>query len=117
MSLTAFSPSGELLAVAGRNGYIHLVDWKSGAGQVIDSLKCASSGGGGGIHGMWWNAAGSDDHLTVLTGDAEVYLWDVGQRRCVRRWKDEGGFRGAGRALAGTAAGNGYLAVGFVLRP
>ncbi|KIK02674.1 hypothetical protein K443DRAFT_677402 [Laccaria amethystina LaAM-08-1] len=112
MSLTAFSPSGELLAVAGRNGYIHLVDWKSGAGQVIDSLKCASSGGGGGIHGVWWNAAGSDDHLTVLTGDAEVYLWDVGQRRCVRRWKDEGGFRGAGRALAGTAAGNGYLAVG-----
>jgi U3 small nucleolar RNA-associated protein 18 len=116
MSLTAFSPFGELLAVAGRNGYIHLVDWKSGAGQVIDSLKCASSGGGGGIHGVWWNAAGSDDHLTVLTGDAEVYLWDVGQRRCVRRWKDEGGFRGAGRALAGTAAGNGYLAVGFVLR-
>jgi U3 small nucleolar RNA-associated protein 18 len=47
MSLMAFSPSGELLAVAGHNGYIHLVDWKSGAGQVIDSLKCASGGDGG----------------------------------------------------------------------
>jgi U3 small nucleolar RNA-associated protein 18 len=66
------------------------------------------------MHGMWWNAAGSDDHVTVLMGDAELYLWDVGQRRCVGRWKDEGGFRSAGRALAGTTAGNGYLAVGFV---
>jgi U3 small nucleolar RNA-associated protein 18 len=54
-------------------------------------------------------------HLAVLTSDAEVYLWDVAERRCVRRWKDEGGFRGAGRVLAGTEAGGsrGWLGVGY----
>ena len=129
MEMTAFSPhTGDILAVAGRGGYVHLVDWKSGAGQVVGSLKCG--GGGGGVKALWWapdrssaagalgtdagNFVGGRHHLAVLTGDAEVYLWDVGQRRCVRRWRDEGGFRGAGRTMTGTAAGGsgGWLAVG-----
>ena len=111
---------------------MHLVDWKSGAGQVIGSMKCASGGGGGGggIHGLWWvPAAGADGvlggesgsghdekHLAVLTGEAEVYIWDVGQRRCVRRWKDEGGYRSAGRVLAGGGGASGYMAIGLVAR-
>ncbi|KAG6905836.1 hypothetical protein DXG01_000470 [Tephrocybe rancida] len=45
----------------------------------------------------------------VPSGDAEVYLWDVEERRCVMRWKDEGGFRGVGRAMVGKG---GFLAVG-----
>jgi len=124
----AASYPGPLLAIAGRGGYVHLVDWKSGAGQVVWSLKCGA--GGGGVRALWWpdssrsvNALGgtglaegeSRQHLAVLSGDAEVYLWDVGQRRCVKRWKDEGGFRGAGRAMTGTngAGGDrGWLAVG-----
>lgn len=127
MEITAFSPhTGDILAVAGRGGYVHLVDWKSGAGQVVGSLKCG--GGGGGVRALWWTpesssssvlggtgAGGSESrHLAVLSGDAEVYLWDVGERRCVRRWKDEGGFRGAGKIMAGSAAGSsgGWLAVG-----
>jgi U3 small nucleolar RNA-associated protein 18 len=127
MEITAFSPyTGDILAVAGRGGYVHLVDWKSGAGQVVGSLKCG--GGGGGVRALWWapessssNVLGSTgargsghNHLAVLSGDAEVYLWDVGERRCVRRWKDEGGFRGAGKIMAGSAAGGsgGWLAVG-----
>lgn len=128
---TAFSPStGSMLAVAGRGGSVHLVDWKSGAGQVIGSLKCASGGGGGGggIQGLWWvpsagvdgvlggeaGTANDEKHLAVLTGEAEVYIWDVGQRRCVRRWKDEGGYRSAGRVLAGGGGANGYMAIGCV---
>ncbi|KAF9007849.1 WD40-repeat-containing domain protein [Cyathus striatus] len=131
ISLTAFSPyTGDMLAVAGRGGYVHLVDWKSGAGQVVGSLKCGATGGG--IQGMWWvppnagdsvlggsSAAGvgvgaAGAQLAVLSGDAEVYLWDVGQRRCVKRWKDEGGFRGAGKVMAGTTSGlnGGLLAIG-----
>jgi len=92
----------------------------------VGSLKCG--GGGGGVRAIWWapdngasvgalGAGGGDRrHLAVLSGDAEVYLWDVGQRRCVRRWKDEGGFRGAGRAMTGSGAGEngGLLAVGLV---
>ncbi|KAG6887997.1 hypothetical protein C0995_011102 [Termitomyces sp. Mi166 len=111
MEVTGFSPgTGEMLAVAGRGGYVHLIDWKSGAGQVVGSLKCG--GGGGGIRSLWWPSA---QQLAVLSGDAEVYLWDVGERRCVRRWKDQGGFRGAGRVIAGspgTGEGSIFLAVG-----
>ena len=127
---TAFSPcTGSLLAVAGRGGVVHIVDWKSGAGQVIGSLTCTS--GGGGIQGLWWvpgggkdvalgneNGSGTGDdekHLAVLTGEAEVYIWDVGQRRCVKRWTDEGGYRGAGRVLAGSGGvGSGWMAIGLV---
>ncbi|KAJ3893402.1 WD40-repeat-containing domain protein [Lentinula edodes] len=123
MEVTAFEPrTGSILAVAGRGGYVHLVDWKSGAGQVIGSLKC--SNGGGGVKGLWWaspsseryseldTGSGSREYLTVLTGDSEVYVWDVGERRCVRRWTDEGGFRGSGRVLAGSGNGSGWLAIG-----
>ncbi|KAH6906694.1 WD40-repeat-containing domain protein [Coprinopsis sp. MPI-PUGE-AT-0042] len=125
LSLTSFSTHGDLLAVAGRGGYVHLVDWKTGAGQVISSLKCSSSGGGGGIQGLWWVPPGlsggalgdgavssGNSKLAVLTGDAEIYLWDVGQRKCIKRWQDEGGFRSAGRVLAGGSGGAGYMAVG-----
>ena len=68
-------------------------------------MKCPGTGGGG-IKAMWWS---SDDTLTTLTADAEVFVWNVGERRCVRRWKDDGGFRGTGRAMAGSQS---WLAVG-----
>ncbi|KAM6497715.1 WD40-repeat-containing domain protein [Amanita muscaria] len=130
MDLTAFSPyPGDILAVAGRGGHVHFVDWKSGSGQVVASVKCGASGGG--VKGLWWvpptqslspfgslheeaSSTSSRPHLAVLSGDAEVYLWDVGTRRCVRRWKDEGGFRGAGKVMAGAIGhgGDGWLAIG-----
>ncbi|KAJ7086042.1 WD40-repeat-containing domain protein [Mycena belliarum] len=106
MDVTAFNPSGDLLAVAGRGGNVHLMDWKSGAGQVVGSLKC-----GTGIKALWWTGVGTDGgDLAALTNDSEVFIWDVGERRCVRRWKDEGGFRGSGRAMTGSSQG--WLAVG-----
>ncbi|KAL0065152.1 U3 snoRNP protein [Marasmius tenuissimus] len=125
MDVSAFSPTGDVLAVAGRGGYVHLVDWKAsastggGAGQVIGSLKCSSSGpSGGGVKGMWWVHPSANEggrtHLAILSGDSEVYLWDVGERRCVRRWTDEGGFRGSARVFAGSTNSprGGLLSVG-----
>lgn len=131
ISHTAFSPrTGNTLAVAGRGGNVHLVDWRSGAGQVVGSLRCTSSGGGGGggVKGLWWipsssgegdvlgsgtNSGGDENYLGVLTDAAEMYIWDVGQRRCVRRWTDEGGYLGAGRVMAGGGGPNGWLAIGY----
>ncbi|ESK97867.1 cgi-48 family protein [Moniliophthora roreri MCA 2997] len=108
MDISSFSPTGELLGVAGRGGYVHLVDWKAS--------------GTSGVKGLWWvppsvlpSEEGGDarTHLAVLTGDSEIYIWDVAERRCVRKWRDEGGFRGAARVLAGSAApSRGLLGIG-----
>ncbi|OBZ79573.1 putative U3 small nucleolar RNA-associated protein 18 [Grifola frondosa] len=100
MEVCAFDPSGSVLAVAGRRGHVHLVDWRAGGGQVVGSVKMNA-----GVQSLWW----SGDELMSLGEDAEVYVWDVGERRCVRRWKDDGGF--GSRLLAGDGAGK-YLAIG-----
>ncbi|KAF7327524.1 Methyltransf-2 domain-containing protein [Mycena kentingensis (nom. inval.)] len=103
LEITSFDTRGEILAVAGKGGNIHLLDWKSGAGQVVDTLKCGAS-----LRSMWWKGGGGN--LVALTNDSEVYIWDVGERRCIRRWKDDGGYRGSARCMTGTQ--NGWLAVG-----
>jgi len=85
---------------------VHLVDWRSGAGQVVGSLKMNAE-----VKSLWWarNRAGEESELMGLGEDAEVYVWDVGERRCVRRWQDDGGF--GSRAMAGDQGGK-YLAIG-----
>jgi U3 small nucleolar RNA-associated protein 18 len=103
MHVCAFNPgSGDVLAVAGRHGYVHLVDWRSGAGQVVGSVKANA-----GVRALWWLPNGRE--LMSLGEDAEAYLWDVGTRRCVHRWKDDGGF--GSRVLEGDRSGS-YVAVG-----
>jgi len=102
METTAFSSTGDVLAVAGRNGIVQLLDFKNG-GQQLASLKCTS---GGGIQDMWF---GDNQQLTVLTTDAEVYAWDIGQRKCVKRWQDFGGYRGSAKVMAGSSR---WLSIG-----
>jgi U3 small nucleolar RNA-associated protein 18 len=102
MEIAAFNPTGSILAVGGRRGYTHLVDWRTGGGQVVGSVK-----GNAAVMSIWW----SGSQLMTLGEDAEVYAWDVGERRCVRRWKDDGGF--GARVLAGDRAGS-YAAIGYV---
>ncbi|KAG8220198.1 WD40-repeat-containing domain protein [Butyriboletus roseoflavus] len=77
MDTCAFSPTGDVLAVAGRRGHIHLVDWRSGAAQVIAGLKANA-----GIRSLWWSRRGDGpSELLSLTEDSQVYVWDIGQRR------------------------------------
>jgi len=104
MHVCAFNGGGDLLAVAGRRGYVHLVDWRSGSGQVVGNVKANNTGG---IKALWWLPNGRE--LMTLGEDAEAYLWDVGTRRCLHRWKDDGGF--GSRVLAGDRSGS-YVAVG-----
>lgn len=111
MDICAFNPTGDVLAIAGRRGHVHLVDWRSGAAQVVASLKANSA-----IRSLWWSRAGQGQgpsELLSLTEDSQVYVWDVGQRKCVKRWQDEGGF--GSRIMAGDPRGH-YLAVGYVAR-
>jgi U3 small nucleolar RNA-associated protein 18 len=102
MNVCAFNASGNLLAVAGRRGYVHLVDWHTGAGQVVGSVKANT-----GVRTLSWLPNGTE--LVTLGEDAEAYVWDIRARRCMHRWKDDGGF--GSRVLAGDRSGS-YLAVG-----
>ncbi|KAI0825295.1 WD40-repeat-containing domain protein [Trametes gibbosa] len=100
MDICAFDSTGSVLAIAGRRGHVHLVDWRAGGGQVVGSLKMNS-----GVRSLWW----SGEELLTLGEDSEVYVWDVGQRRCLRRWKDDGGY--GSQLLACDRSGK-YLATG-----
>ncbi|GAA5906780.1 WD40 repeat domain-containing protein [Sporobolomyces salmoneus] len=89
-----FSPgAGEMLAVGGRRGYVHLVDWSasgvSRGGQVIGEVKMNDA-----VKGIAWQREGKE--LLTLGENSEVYVWDVGTRKCVDRWRDDGGFGGNG---------------------
>lgn len=103
METCAFSPDGDVLAVAGRRGYIHLVDWRSGSAQVVAGLKANAA-----VKSLWWSRV-QDGELLSLTQDSQVYVWDIRQRKCVKRWQDEGGF--GSKIMSGDQRGN-YLSIG-----
>lgn len=105
MEISAFDPSGEVLAVAGRRGYVHLVDWRSGAGQVVGSVKMNSV-----VKSLWWTSgkAGKSELMT-LGQDSQVYVWDVGQRQCVRKWRDNGGY---GSSIMASDGSGHFLGIG-----
>ncbi|KAG1809767.1 WD40-repeat-containing domain protein [Suillus plorans] len=103
MEISSFNPTGDILAVAGRRGQVHLVDWRSGAAQVVGELKANTN-----VKSLWWSKAGTDE-LLGLTEDSQVYVWNIGQRKCVKRWQDEGGF--GSRLFGGDSQGK-YLTVG-----
>ncbi|KZT09564.1 WD40 repeat-like protein [Laetiporus sulphureus 93-53] len=105
MEICAFDPSGSVLAVAGRRGHVHLVDWRAGQGQVVGGVKMNAP-----VKSVrWTGGSGERSELVTLGEDAEVYVWDVGERRCVRRWKDDGGF---GSRLVESDSSGRYLAIG-----
>jgi len=105
MSRCRFSPDGKLLAVAGRRGYVHLVDWAAGGAQVVGSLK-----GNATVKDMWWSGT-HEGELMTLGEDSQIYTWDVRARRCVNRWKDDGGY---GALIMGGDPLDSHIAVGFV---
>ncbi|BEI87660.1 uncharacterized protein CcaverHIS019_0103780 [Cutaneotrichosporon cavernicola] len=90
---TRFSPDGTLLAVAGRRGAVSIVEWSHGGstGVVVAELK---SGRGGTVADLAWSEDSSE--LSVLGGrdGAEVEVWDVSEKKIVRRWKDDRAYGG-----------------------
>lgn len=124
LAAVAFSPRGDILACAGGGGMVYLLAWSEGGPQgLIGTLKTpgGSGKGGDGIEGLYWAKGG--DELWTMGGDGgEVTVWNVSQRRCVARWRDQsnGGPAGWGewgaRILAGSEE-KGTTAVGCVFRP
>ena len=54
--------------------------------QFVGGLKANSK-----IQSQFCSRAGAGE-LLGLTEDSQVYVWNIGQRKCVKRWQDEGGF-------------------------
>lgn len=102
-----FSPDGSLLAVAGRRGAVSVLDWSQvGVGAVVADLR---SGRGGAVAALEWSRDGKE--LSVLGGrdGAEVEVWDVGQRKVVRKWRDD---RAYGGTVLESSRGGEYTAIG-----
>lgn len=105
----AFSPDGTLLAVAGRRGAVSVLDWSgTGVGAVLAELR---SGRGGTVVDLVWSLDSRE--LSVLGGrdGAEVEVWDVGERKVVRKWQDDRAF--GGTVMRRSPDGN-FTAVGWV---
>ena len=102
-----FSPDGTFLAVAGRRGAVSVLDWSNvGVGAVVADLR---SGRGGAVMSLDWSRDGKE--LSVLGGrdGAEVEVWNVGERKVVRRWRDDRAFGGM---VMHSSRGGDYTAIG-----
>jgi U3 small nucleolar RNA-associated protein 18 len=105
-----FSPDGAFLAVAGRRGAVSVLDWSNvGVGAVVADLR---SGRGGAVTSLDWSLDGKE--LSVLGGrdGAEVEVWNVGERKVVRKWRDDRAFGGM---VMQSSRGGDYTAIGYVL--
>ncbi|KAG8721686.1 hypothetical protein FRC08_011095 [Ceratobasidium sp. 394] len=103
--VNAFSPDGRTLAIVGRQGRVRLLDWASVS--VVGEIKAAAT-----VRSVWWHADNgasvTGGEMYTLDANAEICAWDTRTRRCLRRWKDDGGF---GTMIAVEGAGR-YTAIG-----
>ncbi|ORY32090.1 WD40-repeat-containing domain protein [Naematelia encephala] len=103
----AFSPDGTLLAVAGLRGNVSVLDWNNvGSGAVVAELK---SGRGGSTVDMIWNATGTELMVLGGRGGCDVDVWNVRERRVVRKWTDE---RAWGGSIMRKASDSSKVAIG-----
>lgn len=108
LSFVRFQPgsASRLVAVGGRRGQVHLLDWGAGAagqtgGQRIGELRMNAP-----LAGMAWAApgtqtlgadAGSTEHrLLTLSTEGRVHVWDVRSRSCPVTAYDTGLFGAKG---------------------
>lgn len=86
------SGQSRLLAIGGRRGAIHLLDWASsggGGGSLISSLRQNSP-----LAGLDWDQSASAEgrRLVSLSQEGTVSLWDVRNMRCEVIKRDVGLF-------------------------
>ncbi|KAF4527618.1 hypothetical protein B566_EDAN015421 [Ephemera danica] len=91
MSNFCLSPDGRMLGVSGRDGSVMLMTARSREwiGTVKMSGKC---------HALTFNSDGSQ--LLTYGKEGGVYIWDVGERRCIHRFHDDGCLQGLSLAVS-----------------
>lgn len=101
-NLEAFtlSPDGRYMAVRAMNGHIIIVSTRTK--RWVTDLKMS-----GAAVSMDWSSDGK--FLHTINTEGEAYMWDVGQRDCVKRWIDDGAY---GTTRIKTSPENKYMAVG-----
>jgi U3 small nucleolar RNA-associated protein 18 len=77
------SKSGQFIAFVAGSGHIVIVD--NATKKWITNLKM-----NGACQSISWSG---DSVLTSVGSDGQVYVWDVGARRCKDKWNDVGAFR------------------------
>ena len=92
------SPSGDVIAFVGNDGYIILVDGKTR--QWISDLKMNGS-----VRAITFSEDG--EYIMGSGSDGDVYKWNVRSRRCVERFRNEDG-----TITSSLAATSNFLAVG-----
>ncbi|KAI7860113.1 WD40-repeat-containing domain protein [Circinella umbellata] len=78
----SISPCGRYIAFKGDDGHIILVSALTK--QWIGDLKMNQI-----VRSFDWSSDGK--YLYSVGSDGEVYQWDIGERECVKRWRDDGG--------------------------
>ena len=96
----AISPNDDFIVFQGQDGYLIVVDYKTK--RLITNLKMNA-----GLRDMNWSSDGR--YIYSLGNNAEVCQWDVGMRKCIHKWIDDGGFKPTKIAVANADE---YFAIG-----
>ena len=96
----SISPCGKYIVFVGNNGYLTLVSYQTK--QWIDNFKM-----NGTANAVAWSSDGK--YLFSVSGDATVYQWDIGARKPVHYFADEGGYKPRKIAVSNN---NNYFAIG-----
>ncbi|CAG8493090.1 10057_t:CDS:2 [Paraglomus occultum] len=96
----AISPNDDFIVFQGQDGCLIIVDYKTK--RWITNLKMNA-----GVRDMNWSSDGR--YIYSLGNNAEVCQWDIGMRKCVHKWVDDGGFKPTNIAVANADE---YFAIG-----
>lgn len=97
------SPDGKTVAIPGASGNIHIMSAQTK--RPLYSLH---------LSGDARDAVyGNDGKLYGLSGEGEMYLFDLSARKCMARWRDYGGQGSAGGRLAVSGDGS-WIVTGWV---
>jgi U3 small nucleolar RNA-associated protein 18 len=96
----SISPCGKYIVFVGNHGYLTLVSYQTK--QQVANLKMNGS-----ANAAAWSSDGK--YLFSVGEDATVYQWDVGARKVVHCFADEGGYKSKKIAVSND---NNYFAIG-----